>query len=187
MAANPSLRHLADQVRGRRPKNGSTVVVAVDGPSGSGKSTLAERLATVLDGAPIVHMDDLYPGWDGLDDAVPNLVSWVLEPLSRNETGRWNRYDWVAERYAEWHDVPSTEVLILEGVGSGGAAAVPFLDLLVWIEAPEPIRLQRGIERDGEQYRPLWRRWQLQEDQMFARDGTRRRADVILDGTRPIP
>lgn len=187
MAANPSLRDLAARVRNRRPKNGSTVVVAVDGPSGSGKSTLAQRLATQLDGAPIVHMDDLYPGWDGLDDAVPNLVRWVLEPLSRNEIGRWNRYDWVAERYAEWHDVPSTEILIVEGVGSGGAAAVPFLDLLVWIEAPQPIRFDRGIERDGEQYRPLWRRWQVQEDRMFARDGNRQHADVILDGTQPIP
>lgn len=163
------------------------MVVAVDGPSGSGKSTLAARLSAELAGAPIVHMDELYPGWDGLDDAVPHLVSWVLEPLSRNETGRWNRYDWGARKYAEWHDVPRTEMLIIEGVGSGGAAAAQFLDLLLWIEAPQPIRFARGIARDGERYRPYWKRWQVLEDRMFHRDANRQRADVILDGTMPIP
>ena len=56
---------------GRRPPRApGTQVIAVDGPSGAGKTTLAARLSDALHGAPVVHMDDLYPGWDGLADAV---------------------------------------------------------------------------------------------------------------------
>ena len=41
-------------------------VVAIDGYSGSGKSTLAAALAFLLPGWQVLHLDDWYPGWDGL-------------------------------------------------------------------------------------------------------------------------
>ena len=41
-------------------------VVAIDGYSGSGKSTLAAALASLLPGWQVLHLDDWYPGWDGL-------------------------------------------------------------------------------------------------------------------------
>lgn len=167
-------------VDARPPRAGTTRVVAVDGPSGSGKTTLAATLSEALGGAPVVHMDDLYPGWDGLADAVPRLREWVLEPLSRGETARYRRYDWVEHRYAEWHDLPATEVLVVEGVGSGARECAPYVTALVWVEAPHDLRLARGIERDGEAYRPHWERWAAQEEQHFRADGTRGRADVTV-------
>jgi hypothetical protein len=51
----------------------------------------------------------------------------------------------------------------------------------VWVEAERPVRFARGIERDGETYRPPWERWARQEAALFAADGTRDRADVVLD------
>jgi uridine kinase len=153
-------------------------VVAVDGPSGSGKTVLAAELSDVLDGAPVVHMDDLYPGWDGLEQAVPHLLSWVLEPLSRGEPARYRRYDWPTGAYAEQHEVPRCEVLVVEGVGSGARACAPYLSLLVWVEAPRSLRFERGIARDGEAYRPHWERWALAEEEHFRANATRRRADV---------
>ena len=167
-------------VRERAPAAGTTRVVAVDGPSGSGKTTLAAELSAAFGGAPVVHMDDLYPGWDGLADAVPRLREWVLEPLASGAPARYRRYDWVENRYAEWHEVPACDVLVVEGVGSGALACAPHLTALVWVEAPRPLRLARGLERDGEAYRPHWERWAAQEDEYFLADGTRARADVRL-------
>lgn len=169
---------VAALVRERRARAGATRVVALDGPSGSGKSTLAEELSPALDGAPVVHMDDIYPGWDGLEDAVPRLLEWVVEPLVTGGQARYRRYDWDRGRYAEWHVVPPSPVLVVEGVGSGARAAGPYLAALVWVDAPRDLRLERGIRRDGEAFRPHWERWAAQEDAHFAAEGTRARADV---------
>jgi hypothetical protein len=54
--------------------------------------------------------------------------------------------------------------------------------VLLWVEAPRDVRFARGIERDGEAYRPLWERWALQEDALFAVERTRERADFRVDG-----
>jgi uridine kinase len=178
---------VAALVRTAPPRAGTTRVVAVDGPSGSGKTVLAAELSDVLDGAPVVHMDDLYPGWDGLDEAVPRLLEWVLQPLSRGEPARYRRYDWPAGAYAEEHQVPTSEVLVVEGVGSGALACAPYLSLLVWVEAPRPLRFERGIARDGEAYRPHWERWARQEDEHFRRNATRERADARVDTAPAAP
>lgn len=171
---------LAERVRAAAPSAGTTTVVAVDGPSGSGKTTLAGVLAGELGGTPVVHMDDLYPGWDGLAEAVPRLLEWVLEPLSRGEPARYRRYDWVQGSYAEQHTVPDAPLLLVEGVGSGALGCAPHLSLLVWVDAPRDVRLARGIERDGEAYRPHWRRWEVQEEEHFRANRTRERADVAV-------
>ena len=172
---------LAARVLAAPAPAGGTRVVAVDGPSGSGKTTLAAHLAALLPGAAVVHMDDLYPGWDGLAEAVPLLVGQVLEPLSAGVPGAYRRWDWVAGAWAEEHPVPAGGVVLVEGVGCGSRACAPHLALLVWVEAPLELRRARGIERDGEAYAPHWRRWQRQEEALFAAEGTRERAAVRLD------
>lgn len=188
--ANPSLTELAGLLA---PVGAAsrTEVLAIDGPSGSGKSTLADRLTTTFRGTgrsvALVRMDDLCPGWDGLGRAPANLLTWILEPLSNNDVARYRRFDWVADRFAEWHQLPPVELLIIEGVGAGAAAVAPHLDLLLWIEAPLTVRFERGVARDGEAYRPHWARWARQEVLMFAQEDTRERAAVILDGSSPIP
>jgi uridine kinase len=161
------------------PSAGRTAVIAVDGPSGSGKSTLAAALGTAT-GAPVVRMDDLYPGWDGLEDAVPRVVEWILQPLAHGGAARFRRYDWVENRYAEWHDVPGHRLLIIEGVASGSRACAPHLAGVIWAEAGRDERFRRGIARDGEAYLPHWERWAVQEEAHFAAESTRRRADIVL-------
>jgi uridine kinase len=172
---------LAAQVRNRPARAGATRVVAIDGHGGSGKSTLAARLANLLD-APVVHMDDIYPGWDGLAAAAPLLRDWVLEPLARGRPVRFQRYDWSLDRYHGWVDVPATDVLVVEGCGSGSRIVARYLSMLLWVDAPRAVRFARGIERDGEAYRPLWERWARQEDVLFAEERTRERADYVIDG-----
>jgi uridine kinase len=172
---------LVAQIRKRPARAGATRVVAIDGHAGSGKSTLAARLASMLD-APVVHMDDIYPGWDGLAAAAPLLRDWVLEPLARGRPARFQRYDWSVDMYRDWVEVPAADVLVVEGCGSGSRIVARYLSMLLWVEAPREVRFARGIERDGEAHGPLWRRWARQEDVLFAEEHTRERADYMVDG-----
>ena len=178
---------LADLVLARRPLLGPVRLVCVDGPAGSGKTTLAAALARRLVGrgtvASVLHLDDLYEGWSGLEGSLwPRLAAQVLEPLRRGVPGRYQRYDWPSAAFDGWVDVPVPQVLVLEGCGAARRAADPLATLRVWTEAPVATRLARGLARDGEAMRPQWERWMLDEAVHFARERTADRADVRLDG-----
>ena len=130
-------------------------------------------------------MDDLYDGWSGLDRVAGQLES-VLRPLAAGRPGAYRRYDWTAGAYAETVEVgvPGPGgLLVLEGVGSGSRVCADLHTVLVWIEAPVDTRLERGLARDGEALREHWLAWQIAEQAHFERDGTRLRADLVLDGT----
>ena len=55
-----------DALAARAAASGTRPVVLIDGRSGAGKTTLARELAPLL-GAQLVSLDDLYPGWGGLE------------------------------------------------------------------------------------------------------------------------
>ena len=178
----PTFPDLARDVEQSDPRLGAARLVVVDGPAGSGKTTFAGRLAECLT-AQVVHMDDLYEGWSGLDDAVwERLHAGVLGPLSIGSPGCYRRYDWEAGRFAEEVVVPVTPALVIEGVGAGALRTDSFASLRVWVEASEPVRLERGIARDGDALRSEWLRWVAVEARHFATDGTRARADLVIDG-----
>jgi hypothetical protein len=90
---------LAARILAADPRAGTTRVLAVDGPAGSGKSTFAARLALAV-GAPVVHTDDLCPGWNGLEEVAPLLLERVLRPLASGQSLRYRRYDWESGMYA---------------------------------------------------------------------------------------
>ncbi|QYN34846.1 uridine kinase [Pseudonocardia sp. DSM 110487] len=173
---------LAERVRAAPPRCGTTRLVCIDGPSGSGKTTLAARLATALGEPPVLHMDDIYPGWDGLAASVPLLYEQVVAPLAEGRPACYRRYDWHRGEFAEAHDLGLPELLVVEGAGCGARVIAERTVLMVWIEAPRDERFRRGIARDGETYRPHWERWARQEAVHFAAEGTARRADIRVDG-----
>lgn len=184
MPGRPEIDDLVARVRAASPRLGPVRLVAIDGPAGSGKTTFAEVLAAALtregEAVATVHLDDLYEGWGGLDAVWERLASWVLEPLIRGEPGRYQRYDWGAGAWAEWHDLPVPDVLVVEGCGSAPRAVDPLAVLRVWIEAPEAVRLRRGLARDGAELRERWLGWLASEALHFSRERTRERADVRL-------
>lgn len=157
-------------------------VIAIDGRSGAGKTSLAAELRAEL-AAPVVSLEDLYGGWDGLEHGVDLLVSEVLEPLSAGLTARVPKYDWVTATWqAPWVLEPP-EVLIVEGVGAGARRAAAHENLLIWMEAPDSVRKNRALARDGETFAPHWERWAAQEDAMLARERTPDRADLVINAT----
>jgi uridine kinase len=181
--APPDPRAVADEVADRvmaaPPTLGAGRLVCVDGPAGSGKTTLAAALADVVPEAHVVHCDELLQGWRGLP-GLAGTIETLLEPLARGEQGRWTRWDWLADDWAETHPVDPGGLLVLEGVGCWSPAVARLVGVLVWVEAESSLRLRRGIERDGEQMRPQWEQWRLDEDALFARLGTRSEADLVV-------
>ena len=161
-------------------ESASTVVIAIDGFSGSGKTTLAERIAAELS-ATIIHTDD-FSAWNNPFDWWPRLLEQVLVPLSKNERAHYQRYDWDRQELAEWHAVDPGGLVVVEGVSSSRLKFRPYLSLSVWVDAPRAIRLERGIDRDGEGMRHAWLAWMAAEDEWAADEDARSFADLIVSG-----
>lgn len=175
--AVPLLLSLVDATRSATP------VLCVDGPAGSGKTTLAAAVAAARSGTIVLHLDDLLAGWQGgLPRLVADLVADVLAPLGAGRAAAPRRFDWHADRFAGRVTVPPGPLLVVEGVGAGSRLTAPYRSALVWVEAPEQLRLARGLARDGDAFAPHWEAWAAREEVHFAREGTRDRADLRLSG-----
>ncbi|UNX56144.1 hypothetical protein MF406_08065 [Georgenia sp. TF02-10] len=180
-AAEPGARH-----RGR------PLVVGIDGRSGAGKSALAAALVDVLardrprtGAVGLLALEDAYRGWDGLAAGLAEVADGVLGPLRRGRPGRYRAYDWHAGRVDGVRAVPPPgtpvpEVLVVEGCGAGSAVLAPSVDVLVWLEAPEPVRHRRALERDGGTWAHRWDGWAAQEQALLDERDARAAADVVV-------
>lgn len=181
----PTRASLVAAVERASARCGESRLVLIDGPAGSGKSTLARWLAGAL-AAPVVHADDMYEGWQGLSTLESVLVPQVIVPWSEGRPASFRRWDWERNARAEEVMVEPAPVVIAEGVGVAQRAARPWASVVIWVEAPWPLRLNRGIERDGQDMADHWRQWQQVEAAHFEAEGTRAAATVTIDGTAPL-
>lgn len=170
---------VAGRVLDAPPTLGTGRLVCIDGPAGSGKTTLADAITDLAPHAHVVHCDELLEGWRGLP-GLSGTVERLLDPLAVGDVGRWRRWDWIADGWAEWHAVAPGGLLVLEGVGCWSPAIAHRVGVLVWVEAAPDIRLERGLARDGEHMRPHWEQWRADEEQLFARLRTREHADLVV-------
>jgi uridine kinase len=163
----------------------STKIVAVDGAGGAGKTTIAEELASLLGGAQIVHTDD-FASWDNPVDWWPGLIAKVLEPLAHNRTGQFEPTRWAADQPRRTLEVQPAEFLVLEGVSASREAFRPYLTYSIWVETPAQLRLERGLERDGQDAREQWLAWMAEEEAYRQRERPDLRADLVIGGTYAI-
>lgn len=132
----------------------NTPIVVIDGRACSGKSTLAKELQNRLfqegDSLPrLLHMDDLYPGWDGLAAGVDYLKRMILNPLKQTGSASWQEYDWAAGKRNNWREFSGGTPLIIEGCGSLNTYTASIANLTVWLSAPEELRRERWLAREG--------------------------------------
>ena len=133
-------------------------VVTIDGYSGSGKSTLAAALARLVNGWQVLHLDDWYPGWDGLE-AGGDIARRIAADLRGRRASSYEAWDWENGTTGATIRVPLVPTII-EGCGAIEAEA----DLAIWIADPgEDERRARALARDGQTYAPHWQRWAEQD------------------------
>ena len=163
----------------RAPTLGAARLLCIDGLAGTGKTTLAAQVLR-LGGGHVLHLDDFYPGWRGLDE-VGAQVEPMLQDLAAGRPGHYRRWDWDRNAFVEDVTVDPVDLLVVEGVGSGQRAWASLITVLVWLRAPREVRLQRGLERDGAAVRDQWIQWQRDELELLAREQTDQRADLVFD------
>lgn len=159
-----------------------TVYVGVDGCGAAGKTMFADLIAAVVPRAVVVHIDDFagpcLPEWDW--DRFRNEI--VL-PLRAGRWAHYQRWDWDRNEGAEWHDIETRQVVVVEGVSATRAEVDVAWDYTVWVEAPREVRLARARARDGAEQMPRWLvDWMPSEERYIAREHPQERVDAIVSG-----
>jgi len=162
------------------PSSAEYAITLVDGRSGAGKSHFAAELARSRD-AVVVSIDDVYPGWDGLDAGSWLIHEYLVRPYLAGLTGRYRPWSWEEQRRGEWVEVSPDVPLIVEGCGAIRRDSVTTSSRRVWLETDDAVRRERALERDGHMYEPHWTRWALQEERFLALHHSRELATEIVN------
>ena len=178
-------RELAEQLLALVDDGKTMPILLIDGRAGSGKSTLADEVQNEFfklgESAPrVIHLDDLYPGWDGLQLGVEYLQRSVLTPLSRREVAHYQLFDWVSGERREWREFGGGTPLIVEGCGAINRNSIESADLSVWLEETEQTRKERWMGREGNDTH--WAQWAAQELDFYARERSAELASRVVAG-----
>lgn len=185
-----------------------TTFIGFAGGSGSGKSTIARKVAWALgeELCATLSFDSFYfplpdayrhdPESYNFDEPAAldgKAMVATLEALTRGEDATIPVYDFPTHTRAGVDVVPARPWVLVDGILLLAFPKVrERMDLSVYVDTPEPVRLRRRIERDQVQ-----RGRTLEEilDQYFASvrpmheqhvEPTRALADLVVDGTAPV-
>lgn len=186
-AARPNNQALIEKISAQVleliDRGNQTPIVVIDGRAGSGKSTFAEALQQQLfrdgESAPrVIHMDNIFEGWDGLALGSDYMVRFILEPLARQETASWQDWSWVKNQRSSWREFSGGTPLIVEGCGALTERSKAHANLSLWLEASEEVRRERWIQR--ERHLDKFDFWAAQELDFYAREKSQSLADLVV-------
>lgn len=171
--------------------SGKLPIVLIDGRAASGKSQFAKDLAEAFfqvdrQAARTIHMDDLYPGWNGLAEGSVYLLTNILLPLANSRSANWQVWNWRKNhRGAEEpgngrREFSGGTLLIVEGCGSISRLSYEHSDFQVWIDADDKDRKERFSLRDHGQFDEYFGIWSAQEDEFYEREKSKQLAQLIV-------
>jgi uridine kinase len=177
------IEKISSQVLELIDRGNQTPIILIDGRAGSGKSTFAEKLQQKLfqdgESAPrVIHMDNIFEGWDGLALGSDYMVRFILQPLARRETASWQDWSWVKNQRSSWREFSGGTPLIVEGCGSLTERSKEHADISIWLEASEETRRERWIQR--ERHLEKFDFWAAQELDFYAREKSQSLADLVI-------
>ncbi len=154
-------------------------IILIDGKSGVGKSSLARTMAESL-GATVVHLDDAYPGWGGLEGGRDAIIHSVLAPVAAGLMGRFRSWDWERDIAGAIVEVEPADIVVFEGCGISTAKSRELASTVLWVECPESDRLARLRQRDGGEYDQHFLAWDTQVDAHIAANAPVTTANVVV-------
>jgi uridine kinase len=177
------IEKISSQVLELIDRGNQTPIILIDGRAGSGKSTFAEALQQQLfrdgESAPrVIHMDNIFEGWDGLALGSDYMVRFILQPLARRETASWQDWSWVKNQRSSWREFSGGTPLIVEGCGSLTERSKEHADISIWLEANEETRRERWIQR--ERHLEKFDFWAAQELDFYAREKSQSLANLVI-------
>ena len=162
-------------------RSGRPHVILIDGESGAGKTTLSEVMAEALT-ATVVHLDDTYPGWEGLEAGRDAIIATVLSPALHGAPASYVPWDWNRSEPRDLVPVHIGDVLIVEGCGISTHQSRAMADVVIWVDCPAEIRRERLRRRDGAQFDAHTERWDEQVARHVATHDPIATATVRLNG-----
>jgi len=178
------LSKLADLINNSNKFCGETKLICIDGPAGSGKTTLAKNLKNFLNNTSIIHMDEIYEGWENAlnDNLVSNIQNWIITPMKKSEPIIYTKFDWYLKSRKDKVIIENYENIILEGVGAASLGIRELSVLNLWIEGRKEILLNRVLDRDGNQIKDEMKLWQSKESEYFLKHDIKKHCDFWIDG-----
>lgn len=162
------------------------MILLIDGRSGSGKTTFSAKLHSIL-GWPVIHLEDVYPGWSGLQKASAEVAETILNPALPADKRGYRRWDWYASEFAEWVPTPLDSSLIVEGCGAVTEANLAAARAIgdgnawgVWVELDTQTRFARAMARD-DHFEEHWDMWAEQESQHMAKHNPQQLVDWTIN------
>ena len=159
-------------------------IIAIDGPAGAGKTTLAAHLAAALSlkyTCTTLHMDSLYNGWHSpFDHHLTEALTLACTSHQKSLVYSLAQFNWSRNQYGLPIEIPPSQLLLLEGVGSTQLAIRPHLTASIWIDIDPTIGFERVIARDGEVISGQMRDWLSQQAVHFQENNSEGAADFVL-------
>ncbi len=156
-------------------------LVGIGGHGGAGKSTLAG----LIPDARVVPTDAF---WNGSSFEIDRIRADVIDPLVAGATARFATWDWAAGRPGATRALEPDGLVVVEGVCALHRELRDAYAVRIWVDAPEDVRLERGVARDGEAARSTWLEvWMPSEARYVERDRPVECAHLVVDGTAPLP
>jgi len=158
-------------------------LIAIDGRAGAGKTTLAAKFFEELSvdkSVQVIHMDDLYNGWNNaLDERLTKILELIVNAHHNKVAFEIEIFNWNSMSFDSKEGINPVDILILEGVGAGQKVVRDAGATLYWLDIDAEVGIQRVLNRDGNQIASQMKQWQISQEIHFMRDKTRENAEHI--------